>query len=71
MDYILGAIMGAAFAFGGFMLGRRQPARVETEEEEKDEKDLAIKPGDSKKERRRKVDAQIYNLMTYNGEAQR
>lgn len=72
MEFIAGAVVGAILVFGGYMYGKSRAPVVEKNEEEDDERgSLEITIYDSRRERKRKLEAQYINLMTYNGEAQR
>ena len=72
MEFIAGAVVGAILVFGGYMYGKSRAPVVEKTEDEDDERgSLEITIYDSRRERKRKLEAQYINLMTYNGEAQR
>lgn len=72
MENAISALMGVLLFTVGIYIGTRlrsQPAQPE-EAEETTSRDLRISALDTKKERRKKLDAQLENLFTYSGENQ-
>lgn len=65
---LIGALVGVILFLGGFFVGNKfaVPVRKYGPDD-----DLAVTPGDSKKEKEAKLEQQYQNLMSYDGRVKR